>query len=70
MAEVLRVVCLLGTAGGTWGGMERHTLDLVRTLAENAAVEMHLVADEGYRRHAPADVAFHALDLSDRKSVV
>lgn len=71
MAKALRVVCLLGTAGGTWGGMERHTLDLVRTLAERSAVEVHLVADEGYRRHAPVGVVFHTLDVSrSRRSPV
>lgn len=58
-----RIVHLLGTAGGTWGGMERHTLDLATAQAE-AGQDVHLVADPGYAARVPAAVEFHALDVS------
>lgn len=67
----MRIISLLGTAGGTWGGMERHTLDLLRTLAERPGLELHLVADPGYARHVPPGVRFHALDMGrSRRSPV
>lgn len=67
----MRIISLLGTAGGTWGGMERHTLDLLRTLAQRPGLELHLVADPGYARHVPPGVHFHALDMQrSRRSPV
>lgn len=58
----MRIVYLLGTAGGTKGGMERHTLDLAGAMAAQG-MEVHLVADEAYRRFLPPGVTFHALDM-------
>jgi len=58
-----KIVQLLATAGGIWGGMERHTLDLAVAQAE-AGQEVHLVADPRYAVRAPAGIEFHALDVS------
>lgn len=57
-----RIIHLLGTAGGTWGGMERHTVDLA---AAQAAVghDVMLVADPDYASRVPANIAFHALNV-------
>jgi len=57
-----KIVHLLATAGGTWGGMERHTLDLAVAQAE-AGQEVHLAADPSYAQRVPAEVEFHALDV-------
>lgn len=58
------IVQLLGTPGGAWGGLERHTLDLLRTLAGRSDLSLHLVADPGYARHVPPGVSFHPVDMS------
>lgn len=58
------IVQLLGTPGGAWGGLERHTLDLLRTLAQRPELSLHLVADAGYARHVPPGVSLHPVDMS------
>lgn len=60
---MLRIIHLLGAAGGIWGGMERHTIDLATAQAE-AGHEVHLVADPGYAARVPSAVRFHALNVS------
>jgi glycosyltransferase involved in cell wall biosynthesis len=58
----VRVVYVLGTAGGTWGGMERHTLDLAGALTDEH--EVHVLADAGYRERIPAGVQFHTVAMA------
>ena len=58
----MRVVYVLGTAGGTWGGMERHTLDLAGALTDEH--EVHVLADAGYRERIPAAVQFHPVAMA------
>lgn len=60
--DMTRIVHLLGTAGGSWGGMERHTLDLAMAQAE-AGQNVYLLADAGYASRVPSGVEFHALDV-------
>ncbi len=57
-----KVIHLLGTAGGTWGGMERHTVDLAAAQADAGHVVM-LVGDSGYASRVPANVAFYPLKV-------
>lgn len=57
-----RIIHLLGTAGGTWGGMERHTVDLAAAQAD-VGHDVMLVADAGYATRVPANVAFHAMNV-------
>ena len=58
----MRVVYVLGTAGGTWGGIERHTLDLAGALTDEH--EVHVLADAGYRERIPAGVQFHPVAMA------
>ena len=52
----------MGTAGGTWGGMERHTVDLAGEMA--LSHEVHLLADKGYQSKIPTSVLFHEVDMA------
>ncbi|BES69913.1 glycosyltransferase [Marinobacter nanhaiticus D15-8W] len=48
MTRPLRIALLLATPGSTWGGMEKHTLELARGLSESGH-EVHVLADADYR---------------------
>lgn len=53
----LRVAYLLGTAGGAWGGLERHTFDVAAEMARRGHAVTVLAAPE-YRDRCPPGVGF------------
>lgn len=62
MTRPLRIALLLATPGSTWGGMEKHTLELARGLSESGH-EVHVLADADYRE-AFIDVShFHPIPV-------
>lgn len=48
MTRPLRIALLLATPGSTWGGMEKHTLELAQGLSDSGH-EVHILADANYR---------------------
>ena len=54
----LTIALILATPGTTWGGMEKHTADLARELA-NLGHQTHVFAHKGYQSQFAARVHFH-----------
>ena len=52
MTTPWRIVHLLGTRNGVWGGMERHVAELAAA-QQAAGHELHLIADPSLQRHFP-----------------
>lgn len=67
MTRRLRIAFLLATPGSSWGGMEKHTLDLAWQLAHMAGAgespEVHVIADRSYQARVPPPLHFHALPV-------
>lgn len=63
MSGSLRIAMVLASPGTTWGGMEKHTLELGLRLAQEGH-EVHVIADGRYReRMAAAPFQFHPLPV-------
>ncbi|MDX1634981.1 MAG: glycosyltransferase [Marinobacter sp.] len=62
MNSPLRIALLLATPGSTWGGMEKHTLDLARHLADGGH-QVHILADRRYQARFAPPLHFHALPV-------
>ncbi|TBW55895.1 glycosyltransferase [Marinobacter halodurans] len=62
MSEPLRIALILATPGTTWGGMETHTLDLARSLAQRGH-EVHLLADARYHDRFIPFAHFHPIPV-------
>ncbi|MCH8499662.1 MAG: glycosyltransferase [Marinobacter sp.] len=56
-----RIVHLLATRNGVWGGMERHVADLTRAQCD-AGHDVHLIADPSLQHHFP-HLTFQALSM-------
>ncbi|WP_148861677.1 glycosyltransferase [Marinobacter fonticola] len=62
MSQPLRIALILGTPGTTWGGMERHTLELAQGLIETG-YEVHVLADAEYRGRFATVAHFHPIPV-------
>lgn len=62
MNEPLRIALILATPGTIWGGMETHTLDLARSLAQRGH-EVHVLADARYHDRFIPFAHFHPLPV-------
>ena len=58
----LTIALLIATPGTTWGGMEKHTADLAKALA-NRGHSVHVIGHKTYRDRFPAGVQFHPLPV-------
>ncbi len=58
----LTLALLVATPGTTWGGMEKHTLDLALGMAQRGH-RVHVLAHKDYRDRFPAEIHFHALPI-------
>lgn len=56
----LTVAQLIATPGGNWGGMEKHTADLVEELVRRGH-KVHVLAHPDYRNWFSPEVTFHPL---------
>lgn len=61
----MRIVYLLGTSGGAWGGLERHVIDLAGAVARHN--EVHLIADGAFEKRVPKEIRFHACDMTSSR---
>lgn len=62
MSRPLRIALILATPGSTWGGMEKHTLELAHGLTEHGH-EVHVLADAGYHEHFIDISHFHPIPV-------
>ncbi|MCG2582466.1 MAG: glycosyltransferase [Marinobacter sp.] len=63
MAESpLTIAMLLATPGKSWGGMEKHTAELVEALAHKGHV-VHLVGHPAYQNRFSTSVHFHPMPM-------
>ena len=51
----LTIALLIATPGTTWGGMEKHTADLAKALADRGH-SVHVIGHKTYRDSFPAGV--------------
>lgn len=58
----LTIALLFATPGTTWGGMEKHTADLAKALADRGH-SVHVIGHKTYRDRFPAGVQFHPLPV-------
>lgn len=58
----LTIVLLIATPGTTWGGMEKHTADLAKALADRGH-SVHVIGHKTYRDRFPAGAQFHPLPV-------
>jgi glycosyltransferase involved in cell wall biosynthesis len=58
----LRIALLIATPGTTWGGMEKHTADLAKALADRGH-SVHVIGHKTYRDRFPAGAQFHPLPV-------
>ncbi|MDO3723215.1 glycosyltransferase [Marinobacter sp. chi1] len=54
----LTLAFVIATPGTNWGGMERHTVDLAKGMAERGHT-VHVLGHKSYHDHFPPPVTFH-----------